>query len=310
MEILKPLSSHNISADFVQVYRNTMEHQIVVGKSDPTRLLYLRPSQMPFCAVQFFVNHAMRGLTGHLDMAGAYYTSVGTTVHEVLQNFLCRSGRLLADYHCKECGTWHRMSYKYECCDVPTQYHEALIDYKGVKGHIDAIYRDKKGKLWILDFKTTSVAGAASKKKNPGIVYIEQIEVYGVLLELQYGIKIEGIMDAFILRDNPKKDPVVWARPMTDDMRRRVKIRLSKYKKAHRATLDAGSLREALALRDWGRCANPYCQTCKLSESSLKDKIKHAYKLGKQAGHLPLRELAERGMAEQAKKRAKLKIAA
>jgi hypothetical protein len=287
-----------------------MEHQIVVGKSDPSRILYLRPSQMPFCAVQFFIQRALNGLNGHLDMAGAYYTSVGTTVHEVLQNFLCRSGRLLADYHCRECGKWHRMSYKYECCDFPTAYHEVLIDYKGIKGHIDAVYKDKKGRLWILDFKTTSIAGAASKKRNPGVVYIEQIETYAVLFELQYGMKIEGIMDAFILRDNPKKDPAVWARPLDDMMRKRVKKRLMKYKKAHRATLDAVSLKDALALRQFGKCVNPDCKFCRMSESTLKNTLVHAYKHAKAGQRLPLRDMAEREIARRAQQQRKLRRAA
>jgi hypothetical protein len=301
MEILRPLSKHSISADFVALYQKTMDEQIVVEKSDPSRVLYLRPSQMPFCAVQFFINRSLNGLYTNLDMAGAYYTSVGTTVHEVMQNFLCRSGRLLADYHCRECDTWHRMSYRHECCGFPTQYHEARIDYRGIKGHIDAVYKDKQGRLWILDFKTTSIAGAASKKKNPGIVYIEQIETYAVLFELQYGLKIEGIMDAFIMRDNPKKDPAVWARPLTDLMRKQVKKRLAGYRKAHAAAIEASTLKEALGLRRFGRCKNPDCRWCAKSDSTLKSAIVHAHKTGVSMKRLPIREMAEREIARRAR---------
>ena len=311
MEIIKPLSSHSISADFVQVYNKIMESTILMERNTPHRVLSLRPSQMPFCAVQFFVNHAKRGLYRELDLAGAFYTSVGTIVHEVMQKYLPQSGRFLADYHCKECDTWHRMSYKHECCGFPTQYHEIEIDYKGVKGHIDAVYRDKHGRLWILDFKTTSVAGAPSKKKNPGVVYVEQIEVYAVLIELQYGIKIEGIMDAFILRDNPKKDPAVWTRLMTDALRKKVRVRLTKYKKAHRDALDAASLTEALALRKYGRCANPYCKYCPKSDAFIKQEIKQAIKVGKANGNVPIREMAERELARIAKKsKPRLRVAA
>jgi hypothetical protein len=301
MEILRPLSKHSITSDFVQLYQHAMEHQLVVSKSDPSRVLFLRPSQMPFCAVQFFVNRALNGMYVNLDMAGTYYTSVGTTVHEVMQNFLCRSGRFLADYHCRECGTWHRMSYKHKCCGFPAAYYEVKIDYKGIKGHIDAVYKDKEGRLWILDFKTTSIKGAASKKRNPGIVYIEQIETYAVLFELQYGMRIEGIMDAFIMRDNPKNDPAVWARPLTDLMRKQVRRRLSQYKKAHRAALDAATRQEALDLRAFGRCKNPDCKYCKMSAPVLKSTIVHAYKLGQKSGRLPLRAMAERELAKRAR---------
>lgn len=307
---LKPLSNHSIAADFIESYQKTMSETIMLDKTTPYRVLSLRASQMPFCAVQFFCNHALRGLYRELDMAGGFYTSVGTTVHNVMQRYLPQSGRYLADYYCKECDTWHRQSYKVECCDFPTDYHEIEIDYKGIKGHIDAIYRDKRGLLWILDFKTTSVAGAPGKKKNPGITYIEQIEIYAVLVELQYGLKIEGIMDAFILRDNPKKDPSVWARQLTDAMRRRVKARLSLFKKAHRAALNASSLKEALALRSFGRCSNPYCRFCPKDNSIVKQRIVHAYRMGKLAGNVPIREMAERALVREKPKSKRLKLAA
>lgn len=313
MEILKPLSSHSIAADFVQVYHKIMDSTILMSKNTPHRVLSLRPSQMPFCPVEFFISHGNKGLYRELDLAGAFYTSVGTIVHEVMQRYLGQSGRFLADYHCRECGKWYRQSYQYECCGFPTQYHEVEIDYKGVKGHIDAIFRDKKGRFWILDFKTTSIASAVSKKRNPGVVYVEQIETYAVLVELQHGIKIEGIMDAFILRDNPRKDPAVWARLLTNDVRRKVKARLSAYKKMHRAALDASTLKEALALRSFGRCANPDCSACKKPDDILKTRIKHAYKMGKAAGHIPVREMAERELARLARlenKKPKLKLAA
>jgi hypothetical protein len=301
MEIIKPLSSVSIGSDFVGVYQKTLKNVVLSSKNTPSRVLFLRPSQLPFCPVEFFVNHASRGLFRDLDMAGAFYTSVGTIVHEVMQDYLCTSGRFLADYHCRECGTWHRHSYVHECCDFPTKYHEIEISWKGITGHIDAVYRDKKGRLWILDFKTTSVKTAPVKKKNPGVQYIEQIETYAVLFELQYKQRIEGIMDAFIVRDNPKLDPIIYSRTLTDQRRRVVRTRLARYKKLHQEVLDVQTLKEAMALIKYDRCTNPYCKVCKMDSEVMRNKVKNAFKQGLAKGNVPIRAMAEREVSRAAK---------
>jgi hypothetical protein len=300
---IKPSSAHSIAQDFVAVYQKTMGDQrsmdgvILTERNTPHRVLSLRPSQMPFCVREFFINHALGGLDRNLDLAGAFYTSVGTVVHSVMQAYLCQSGRFFADYYCKECETWHRQSYTYECCGFPTQYHEIAINYKGIKGHIDAVYKDRKGKLWILDFKTTSLKSAPKKQKNPGTQYVEQIETYAVLFELQYKMKIEGIVDAFIVRDNPRTDPAVYAKLLSDPMRSRVKTRLSLYKKMHRETLDASTLKEVLALLEYERCTNSLCTVCHRDEQVILNKMKTAFKNGVANGNVPIRAMAERALA-------------
>lgn len=302
MQILKPLSSATIAKEIAAIYQTAMRETARTDRTAPSRVLYLRPSQLPFCPLEFFVQNAEQGLLRTLDFAGAFYTSVGTTVHEVMQEFLCRSGRFLADYFCAECDTWHRLSYTHEHCGFPTKYHEITINYKGINGHIDAVYKDKAGKLWILDFKTTSVSSAPKKQKDPGVTYIEQIETYAVLFELQYGMKIEGIMDAFILRDNPRQSPVIYAKKLTDEQRQRAKSKLSRYKRMHRETLDAQAWSDVLALMDHGRCTNPYCSMCKLDDKNIERRLKNAYKRAKEHKRLPLRAYAER---EQEKDRAR-----
>src|SRR6185437_1348053 len=233
-----PLSNHNLAQDFLQTYKKQIKDAAYYSKVAPSRVLFLRPSQMPFCPLHVFVQRAKYGMYGEENFSMAFYTRVGTVVHEVMQNYLCTSGKLLADYHCRECGTWHRMSYKHECCDFPTEYHEVEIDYKGIKGHIDCIYKDQQGKLWIIDFKTTSLEQGPKKKKDPGVVYREQIETYAVLVELQYGIKIEGYANSFVIRDNPmKNDPPMWCTRLTDQTRKTVLKRLKKYKAMHRQVL-------------------------------------------------------------------------
>jgi len=242
---------------------------------------------------------------GEENFSMAFYTRVGTVVHEVMQNYLCTSGKLLADYHCRECGTWHRMSYKHECCDFPTEYHEVEIDYKGIKGHIDCIYKDRQGKLWIIDFKTTSLEQGPKKKKDPGVVYREQIETYAVLVELQYGIKIEGYANSFVIRDNPmKNDPPMWCTRLIDQTRKTVLKRLKKYKAMHRQVLGVKTCDEVLALLEHGRCEDPYCRTCMdfsnwraikpRSDKQLQVELLNAYKIGKSAKRLPIKDMAVR----------------
>lgn len=293
---IKPLAHHGLAADFLKTYKKTVKDTMFMERASPGRILSLRPSAMPLCPMNIFVTRAMFGIYTPVEFSMAYYTRVGSTVHEVLQNFLCQSGKFLADYYCRECETWHRMSYKWECCGFPCEYHEVEINYKGVVGHIDAIYRDDKGKLWILDFKTTSVEQAPKKKTDPGDAYREQVETYAVLTELQYGIKIEGYSDSFVVRNNPiKQDPVTWCERLTDEKRKQVRRRLTKYKKIHQAVLDASTKSEALALFDYGRCSDPWCKTCQIKDDKmLKRKLVEAFEMGSRRKNVPIRQMAEK----------------
>lgn len=291
---ITPSSATKIKKEVAGVYQTAMREYTRTEKTSPSRVLSLRPSQMPFCPSNFFLENANHGLYRTLDFAGAYYTSVGTVVHSIMQEFLAKSGRFLADYHCAECNTWHRMSYKHECCGFPTRYEEIAIDYKGIHGHIDAVFRDDNGNLFILDYKTCSTIAAPKKQEDPGVVYIEQIETYAVLIELQYGIKIAGIMDAFIIRDDPKKTPAIYARELTDEKRKEVKKRLGMYKVMHREALDATTWEDVLALAEYEKCVNPYCKACKMDDKDLVKALRSAFDRGIAQGNVPIRAMAER----------------
>ena len=259
---------------------------VVASKRDASRIKFLRPSQMPFCPVGFFVQHATQGMVSTLDMLGSFYTSVGTTVHEVVQRHLSPTGKFLADWKCPICNRWRRMSTKSECCDFTMDYHEIQISHKGVVGHIDAVFKDRKGRYWILDFKTCTLSGSEYKHKSPGPAYIEQVETYALMLYLQYGIKVEGVMLMFIPRDDPTK-PKVWIRLLDSADFKRIKARIKSYKKQHKEALNAFTLEEALALSQYGRCKSDWCKTCK-SSLSLKTQLRSAFKTGQKLKHLPL----------------------
>jgi hypothetical protein len=274
-----------VISDLLGVYLRAQD-EVMASKRDATRIKFLRPSQMPFCPAGFFVQHATQGMIATQNMLSAYFTSVGTTVHEVVQRYLSPSGRFLADWRCKICGKWRRMSTKSECCDFTMEYHEVLIDHKGVVGHIDAIFKDSKGRYWILDFKTCTVSGASYKQKSPGAAYKEQVETYALMLYRQYGIKVEGVMLMFIPRDDPTK-PSVWVNLIDEKDLKRVAKRVKKYKQQHKEALRAETLEEAIALAEYGKCTGEWCRICR-SGVSLKEQLRKAYKTGKKLKHLPL----------------------
>jgi hypothetical protein len=206
-----------------------------------------------------------------MDMMMHYYVNVGHSVHNTMQTHLAQSGTLLADYHCRECDTWHRLSHKHECCGFATRYEEVTISWKGIGGHIDAIFKDGKGRYWIVDFKTTSLASAPSKMKKPGKGYERQIKAYAYLLWKQYGIKVEGVMLVFIPRDNPRK-VVVWEKVMKAqdyvDTREDLKADLI----LHRKTMKAEKKEDFKFLLKT-KCGGEYCDACKMDAKKLLNEI-------------------------------------
>ena len=252
------------------------------------RLVNLRCSQLPFCPASLILEYKFKGLVRSMDMFGAFYTTVGTAVHLVMQNYLCRQGKFLADYYCKHCGTYYPLSHKYECCGKPTEYEEVLISTLGIVGHIDAIFQDAKGNYWILDFKTCSMKGADSKKNKPGVVYEEQVESYAYLLYRQYGIKVKGVMLVFIPRDNPR-NPAVWTRELAKVHFSTVHERIKKYRRVHKAAINATTITEVMALVKNNKCANPYCKYCKMDSVGIRDMVKRAFKIKRNP--LPMEDL-------------------
>lgn len=261
------------SSEFLIMFKQAMNDSLFVQRGDPARLYNLRCSQMPLCPRSILTNWAQRGSFQAMDMRMAYYVAVGHAVHDVMQRYLALTGQLLADYKCRECGTKYPLSHKYECCDLPTQYEEVLISYKGIIGHIDAIFKDRQGRWWIVDFKTCSLTGAPNKKRDPGQNYIRQVKAYAYLLWKQYGIKVEGVMLVFLPRDNPW-EPSIWERKLTDEGYETARAELIEQKKRHKQTMEAKSLAEFRTLFKT-RCGGPYCDLCKLEAKDLIDRVKN-----------------------------------
>jgi hypothetical protein len=216
------------------------------------------------------------GMTFYMPMGMHYYVNVGHSVHNTMQLHLAQSGTLLADYHCRECKTWHRLSHQHECCGFACEYHEVTISYKGIGGHIDAIFRDRQGRYWIVDFKTTSLASAPGKRLKPGLGYTRQIRAYAYLLWRQYGIKVAGTMLFFIPRDNPRK-PVVSEYLMTDRAYDTAFQDLKFDRRLHKDTMVAKTLADFRTLVKH-KCGGEYCDACKMSSTRILEEIMHKAK--------------------------------
>lgn len=254
-------------SEILAVYREAMASTVLMSKGDPGRLYNLRCSQIPYCPRSVLMNYGKRGLYQPMDMRFAYYVSVGTAVHTVMQNYLSQSGRFLADYECKECGKKYPLSHTVECCGFPTRYEEIGLNFGGVVGHIDGVFKDSKGHYWILDFKTCSVAGASAKEKSPGDGYKYQVRAYAYLLKRQYGITVKGVMLFFIPRDDPTK-PTVWEELFTERNFKDAATMLKTQRALHRATMTASRLSDFRALFQH-KCGSTYCDTCKQDVPTL-----------------------------------------
>lgn len=309
--LLKPRMSY--AQDFLKHYNQCMKEVEVWSPADPHRVLSLRCSALPFCSLDFFTRIANHGMARSLDMRGLFYTSVGTAVHTVMQRALSlRGNRLFGDWKCRKCHSFEPMSTVRMCCGQPMEYEELSIDWKGVKGHVDTLYvldsaaaakiafmtkeerfeAAKSLEFVIVDYKTTSERAKHKKQKDPGDGYISQIRAYAYLLKKQYGLKIRGVMLAFIPRDNPQY-PTIWEQAILPHDFRLIREDLKLWKSAHKRVIRAGSWKDIKALyEDYGLCKDPYCDTCRTRDPM--HTLKTAYKRAKEEERLPIIELAER----------------
>ncbi len=248
--------------EILRTYKQAFNDFMVVSKRDPSRLLNLRCSQLPFCPHNFVVDVAINPFHQSLGLASLYYVSVGTTVHEVMQRALPQfSDRIVGNWLCRECGTIEQFTTQQECCGFPMQYEEVSIDYKGIQGHVDCLFKVGDG-YYVVDFKTCSMSNRHQKEKDPGEAYKEQLFSYAWLLNKQHKLKILGVMNLFVPRDNPA-DPVMWSEKITPAIQKETFRRLKQYRAAHKAALNVKSSKGMARLWDeFGPCKNPYCKVC------------------------------------------------
>lgn len=198
-----------------------------------------RVSSLPYCPVV----HLKKLLEYHratepMDYSMAFYTGIGTVVHEVMQGFSkeanpvsfmgqWKCGRTLSVDHEGDKTTIRKCSRKSEditsyqdlkvgtCphgksgCKPYFEYHEIPISFHGLSGHVDALIK-RGDEIWVLDFKTThdglwgaqkDVDQMIKKGYYPSAKYITQIETYCALLEKQFGLNIGGYSICYVNRN-------------------------------------------------------------------------------------------------------------
>ena len=283
-----------IQREFEAAFDKVFKYEKLYSPQSVGRIVELRPSQLPFCALSFWTVNASQSTHRLMSMSMAYYTSVGTTVHEVLQRYLALTHRFVADWECKICGKKNKFSHENMCCDELMEYHELTVRQERphgvVSGHIDGVYRDKTGRYWIIDYKTTGLDSVMEKIKDPPIAYRHQVRMYAYLLWLQYGIKVAGVMLVFIPRDKPHRRET-WAELVEDEeFTETMPQLLDMFLKRHHYAMRISTLESALKLVNQKPCGDPYCDVCELPLEEKELAIRRSFKSGVRNEHLPLIE--------------------
>ena len=212
--------------------------------------LELHPSGFPACILRRFLLLAKVGpFENHWAKGqGEYYTSVGSTVHTMMQKWMGTKLSIIGDWVCKKCGDIQKFSTASNCCGKPRHYEELGVTYKKtIKGHIDGLVIIK-GKYYLIDYKTSSVKKITEQLENGGVYPLRsnyhQIQSYVVLLEKCYNIQIEGWALIYLARDNPFANNFIYTEAVTDEMRKTQRKRVMLYEKQQNAHNEASGYDE------------------------------------------------------------------
>lgn len=203
------------------------------------RLKELHPSSFPYCAYR----HAYEALTREddpliqSDFGFDYFTGAGTHFHNVIQDYLGYGGQILGNYKCVACSHVHELTVVPKRC---TKCKSRLFQYQEVGGrwgryvhwHKDGLFRDSKGRYWIIDYKTTSTSAIWEHKKSgvkfPYLKNRVQIESYIPLAEDAYGVKVAGWMLIYCARDFPHYSFTPVAKTVSQERKDEIRARLTK----------------------------------------------------------------------------------
>lgn len=242
--------------DFSRMYEATVEH--TMEGIHPPREVYLRPSMLPTCPMILadMIQQVNNNEWSSEDFGGAFFTTVGTTVHELNEKWVPHSGyKLWGNWKCPRCDAFWKHTHKNKCrkCKVTAKYMEIELEYGGFKGHIDCILITKKGIL-IGDYKTATLMKLGKRFKDMNPAYALQIYVYCIMLSSvwgkhfkeKYGKSVYGASLLFISRDIPFSHKEFHF-PLTASMNRYTRILMAN------ATIGLELAKEAVELDDYSR---------------------------------------------------------
>lgn len=170
-----------------------------------------RPSGFPYCGV-------LDAMSGPEDMeySKAFYLDIGTTVHELMQEYISRSPmgmqKVFCNWKCKDCGGMHYFTtLPYACAHCGGErerlhYEELEFEnFRGIQGgHIDLLVKTKYG--WIVcDWKTASTSGLDYRNEADG-KHHHQLQAYCLAIQERFkdrlgGLPVIGYMLIFVPRD-------------------------------------------------------------------------------------------------------------
>lgn len=201
------------------------------------RLKQLHPSSFPYCGYK----HAYESLVREADpvvyqqFGDDYYLGVGSLAHSILQHWLGRRGQMLGNWRCDACERLYEMQVRPKRCKTCKARNFRYEEVGGVWGkyiwwHKDGIFQDRKGRLWIVDYKTTSTSALWQHQKTgtkfPYINNRLQAESYVVLAEEKYQRPIAGWILFYASRDYPTYGHKAVASVMSDERKDEVRARL------------------------------------------------------------------------------------
>lgn len=248
------------------------EAEIVDHPVKPDRFFYMRPSGFPYCGLRKLLTAQAKLTEGDTsELAGSYFTSVGTAAHTVFQSHIGRLGEMVGDWNCKHCGKFTKFTtFKICDCGHKPEYEELEIKYKNtVVGHLDGLVRLKerdkktgKRRYMVVDYKTATGSKIAKGQTDSTIFpygyNVQQIKRYVVLMELCFGIHIEGWMLIYLNRDVPlgRKNRKLVYREVPEAEKAELVLEMKRWIKVHRRVLVAQTREEFDYIRDNKLCAS------------------------------------------------------
>jgi len=197
----------------------------------------IRPSAMPFCQVEYLFAKLDPIETSVGDsFMERIFVNIGSSVHDVLQTYLGRSGFLYGKWQCKKCywvsspvlGTpycgnkrfqWERgldlqgnpIGPEKGPCEkgFATRYKEFKIKdpVSGLEGSCDGLLV-VAGRLYLLEVKTKPSSSSVKRMEEPDPPHVHQAGTYAaVATPREWGLDqdIEGIAFCYVPRDYPNR---------------------------------------------------------------------------------------------------------
>ncbi len=182
-------------------------HSSIITIPRTIQPIRLRPSRFPICSVLTFLDKIDEQITGPKQNDSTlmdFFTSVGSTVHAVVQKWMGYTGRMVGNWKCPNCEHLEKLTTFKTCptCHRDMVYEELTVKYKNLSGHVDGVFVLDSGKYIVVDYKTSSTR-KIEEAKFDNIGYKLQVLSYAYILRTKYKLPIVGASLLYIGRDNP-----------------------------------------------------------------------------------------------------------